>query len=77
MFDLVVQCVQVKCAYSHFELYYVGQFHLRYKKKQKTKKTKKKTKRKPTDLPQENVKDTTDVIRRPKLKKYRQYTMAK
>ena len=70
MFDLVVQCVQVKCAYSHFELYSVGQFHLRYNKKKKKKK-------KTTDLPQENVKDTTDVIRRPKLKKYRQYTMAK
>ena len=69
MFDLVVQCVQVKCAYSHFELYSVGQFHLRYKKNKKTKKQKK-TKRKPTDLPQDNVKET-------KLKKYRQYTMTK
>ena len=40
-------------------------------------KKKKKNKKKNTDLPQENVKDTTDVIRKPKLKKYRQYTMAK
>ena len=36
-----------------------------------------KKKKKTADLPQENIKDITDVISCPKLKLYRRYTMAK